>query len=505
MAWTFGDGFDCYAVATEATTGFWDTTSNSNDTLYPGRFPPGNSIFAPAYSMRFSSNTNCIMTKTSGVNDAVHHVSVAFRQEAAISGTFQGLFIQFIDGSTNQVCIVFRSDGAILLTSATPGGTVLDTYTGAFTAQNVWYHFEFEVVIHNTTGSWAVRKNGSTSNSWSKPGMNTRPGTNAYANKLTLNVQTSGLPQLIDDFLWRSDASSLPWLGDVRCVTRTPATDASVQFSRSGLASVGFLGSFQLDISNTQAIFTSVIATVSGTVSQINLHNLRLDYTGNIKCTVFNSMNTIGQDHPGLIVSSGTTLVNPRVGMNTITFPTPFTVVKGLKYWVGFMADTALTGGWNVSSGSSIYLFNTTYAAFPTMMPTGGSYSSNPVSFAMLIVPTTNYAGQGELRQTYAGCVAYSSTVNNEDFYTISPGLPGDATTLAVIARAYMQKSDSGTRTSTVQVKSGGTTVAGNTVALTATTAWVWAFRTMETNPATGSAWTNDAVDALQVGPKVVS
>jgi hypothetical protein len=39
--------------------------------------------------------------------------------------------------------------------------------------------------------------------------------------------------QQIDDILWRSDASSVPFVGDIRCYTRMPASDASVQFARS--------------------------------------------------------------------------------------------------------------------------------------------------------------------------------------------------------------------------------------------------------------------------------
>jgi hypothetical protein len=129
---------------------------------------------------------------------------------------------------------VFRSDGAILLTSATPAGTVLDTYTGAVTAANAWFAFEFEVVINNITGSWAVRKNGNTSNDHALGSLNTRPGANSYANKTTLGMSSQVTAQLVDDFLWRSDAASVAWVGDVRCYTRMPASDAAAVFSRLG-------------------------------------------------------------------------------------------------------------------------------------------------------------------------------------------------------------------------------------------------------------------------------
>jgi hypothetical protein len=65
---------------------------------------------------------NTLVAGRFAVNDAVHHIVCAFRQTAALSGTTLGMYLQLSDAATNQVCIVFRSDGVILLTSATPAG-----------------------------------------------------------------------------------------------------------------------------------------------------------------------------------------------------------------------------------------------------------------------------------------------------------------------------------------------------------------------------------------------
>ena len=61
----------------------------------------------------------------------VHHFVVAFDQQNAITSSLAGIYLELFDGATAQCSVVFRSDGAILLTSATPAGTVLATYTGA--------------------------------------------------------------------------------------------------------------------------------------------------------------------------------------------------------------------------------------------------------------------------------------------------------------------------------------------------------------------------------------
>jgi hypothetical protein len=222
MAWNFSDGFDLYAAGADALNGYWDS-GGTGFVFAAGRF---------AGSQALSSNTNGVyLTKSSNSNDAVHHVVCAF-QAGSLTGSILGIYFQLLDGATGQCCIVFRSDGAILLTSGTPAGTVLATYAGAFTVTNTWYAFECEVVIHNTTGSFTVRKNGNPTADFTLGSLNTRGGTaNNYANKLTIG-RSATTSHLIDDLYWRSD-SAVAWMGDIRCVTRMPASDASVQFSRS--------------------------------------------------------------------------------------------------------------------------------------------------------------------------------------------------------------------------------------------------------------------------------
>lgn len=122
----FGDGWDCYAAPADATAGYWDS-GTVGFTLVAGRFSGSQAI-------QNSANTAWLVKTTTGTTDNNHHISCAFQQTAAISGTTLGMYFQLSDGATNQVCIVFRSDGAILLTSATPGGTVAGTRVFASTA-----------------------------------------------------------------------------------------------------------------------------------------------------------------------------------------------------------------------------------------------------------------------------------------------------------------------------------------------------------------------------------
>jgi hypothetical protein len=341
MAWNFGDSFDLYAAAADAANGYWDSYT-AGYTLIAGRF-------SGSQAVNIAGTFNLV--KTSGVNDAVHHFVCSFNQTAAISGSTLAGYFELFDGATAQCSVVFRSDGAILLTSGAPAGTVLATYTGAFPVTNTWYAFEIEVVINNTTGSFTVRKNGNTVADFTASGLNTRNSANNYANKLQFG-SAGATNQRIDDLFWRSDASSVAWLGDIRCFTRMPASDASVQFSRLGGA--------------------------------------------------------------------------------------------------------------------------------------------------------TNFSQVNEAHQDGATSYVYDSTAGDADFYGIGTIASTPASTIAVTTRGYMQKSDAGSRTAAVQLKSGATTVASPTLTLT-TSGWLWAWRTDTVDPNTSAAWTAAAVNAATIGPVVVT
>src|SRR5262252_7683184 len=179
MSYFFGDGFDLYSACDDAKTGYWDATSinlTGYSTLVAGRF---------SGSQAWSWSNSSRLDRASGVNDAVHHFVVGF-MTSNFSGSNLGFNIQLFDGATAQCSVVFRNDGAILLTSGGPTGTVLATYSGAFTGPNIWYAFEIEVVINNTTGSITIRKNGNPNNDFTLGSLNTRNSANNYANKISI-------------------------------------------------------------------------------------------------------------------------------------------------------------------------------------------------------------------------------------------------------------------------------------------------------------------------------
>ena len=490
----FGDSFDCYTTPTTDLVTYWDTA-----TATVAAFPAGR--FSGSRGISFSASATPALVKASGVNgDALHHIVVAVYQGSAVTGSTLGFFVQLRDGATAQCSVVFRQDGAILLTSGVHTGTVLATYTGAVTATTTWYAFEIEVFISATAGYMNVRKNGNPANDFtSATNLVTRGGTaNSYANTIAVGLG-GNTSHVADDLYWRSDASSVPWMGDIRAYTRMPASDASVQFSRTPIgAAVTVVANTSASDPASTARYTTFVASYTGTVSTIVV-NFNGAFTGNCKLAVF--ADASGQ--PAAVLASATPLVNPTTGPNTFTLVTPISVVKGVAYWFGISHDVSAVPTTTTLATTGRTSNTVPYASFPVASPTTASLQQQMGS-SVNIGPSINAECVGEAQQDATTSYVYDSVVGHSDLYGIAPIASTPLTTYAVTTRAYAIKSDAGTRTMAVQLKSGSSTVASPTVVLT-TSNWQWAWRHDTTDPATSGAWTAAAVNLIQVGPKCVA
>jgi hypothetical protein len=439
------------------------------------------------------------VSKASGANDALHHFVVAINQTTALGGT-NSLYIQLVDGAANQCGINFRSDGAITLTSGAFNGTVIATYANAFPAANAWFAFEIEVFISSTSGYMNVRKGGNPANDFtSATNLNTRAGsTNNYANKILVALN-GNYNVWIDDFLWRSDASSVPWVGDVRCYTRAPASDASIQFAHTPATfTVTQNTNTSFTDANTISRYSPLVASYTGTVGTATL-GVGTAFTGNCKMSIFADIAAGGG--PGAVLGSATPIVNPILGVNTFTFPSPVSVVKGATYWIGVSHDVSANLNYLSVSTNARQSTAVSYASFPVASPTTTTGIA-PVGVSIVITVSTNYDYVNETLQDAAATYVYDSTVGHADFYPIAALPATPASVVAVITRGFMQKSDAGFRSGTVQLKSGATTVAAPTSNLSTSFLWVWRADTLD--PATGAAWTPIAVNNVQIGPLVV-
>jgi hypothetical protein len=192
---------------------------------------------------------------------------------------------------------------------------------------------------------------------------------------------------------------------------------------------------------------------------------------------------------------------NPVLGANTFTFSPAVSITKGTQFFVGIDSDTSATSALSIPSSPpySIAAFSNSqsYASFPVANPTGLSAGQNLPVFPV-VTPAANADAVCDSFEDGAASYLYSSNAGDVDLYTLT-GISGTPTSvLGVVTRAYAQKSDAGTRTMAVQLKSGATVVESTAAALS--TVFGWIERTDTVDPATGAAWTPVSVNNAQIG-----
>jgi hypothetical protein len=500
MAFFFGDSFDLYSNAggmTEAAAGHWDASS-----LNPGSSGFTTGRFAGSRAWNCSSSTR--MEKTSGQNDAVHHIVFATAIAQNLGGTNNGLFFTVYDGATAQCSVVVRSDGSIIFTQGGSAGTILGTYNGAITTRDIWYAFEVEFVVHNTAGSVAIRKNGNIANDFFLGGLDTAVTANNYANKMGCGTQ-SGVAEYVDDILWRSDAVSVPWVGDIRCYPRMPLADVSKQFSfvnppyniviNSKFGAQSYAANF--------AKYARFTATFGGTVTGATV---AFDVsgggsTGNVRMALF-AMNATGG--VGTLLATSPEIIAPTNQVYTVTFPTPPRIERGQSYYLGMNQSASITSQTS-STANALENASSPYASWPVSNPTGlGNPGNLPGGLGVTITPTLNADALNEPQQDALTSYVYSTANGQSDLYTVAPIATVPLAILGITTRGYFQKSDAGTRNVAVQLKSGATTVQSASQS-PATAVWGWIERTDVVDPATGVAWTPAGANNVQIGPVVTA
>lgn len=218
MSLLFMDGFDHYS-ATLPIERKWDPGSTMTQAGQTGRYA--------GYSMR-QANATC--NKTLPGNYSTLVVGFAFKVDDWY--TTQAFF-RFNDGTTEQCNFILNSSGNLVFRRGT---TVLATSTYVI-PKLLWIYVEFKVTIHNTTGTCEVRFNGFGTPDINATGLNTRAGSNNYANKIVVTYGSNAGSFYYDDLYVCDTGGSAPqndFLGECKISTMVPDADgATNNFSRS--------------------------------------------------------------------------------------------------------------------------------------------------------------------------------------------------------------------------------------------------------------------------------
>ncbi|MGH7343291.1 MAG: hypothetical protein ACREK4_00130 [Candidatus Rokuibacteriota bacterium] len=213
MTLRFVDSFDHYAAGD--LTEKWTANTGAPTLPSNGR-----------RSTKCLSSTGATFTKTLDAQ-ATWIVGFAFRLANLPSST-QSL-IALLDAGTIQTDVRLNQDGTL---SVTRNGTVLGTSAFALSVGNYVY-LEFKCFIHDTTGTYEVRVNGS--NKVSGSSADTKNTANATANQVKLG--SAGLSWDADDLYICDGAGSSNnnFLGDCRVDYYAPnGAGNSTQLTRGG-------------------------------------------------------------------------------------------------------------------------------------------------------------------------------------------------------------------------------------------------------------------------------
>lgn len=223
MALVFADGFDHYLAADILAkwTGWISGTSMANSLRISPDYarPPG------GMGIVFGDNgVNRGIYKTFPTTHASFVSGFAFY--AGATPLAMPLWAVFdsasgVPASTPQLAL--RGDGAGHLTIVR-GTTVIATSTNVFSL-NTWYFIEIKATIHNTTGAYEVRVNGS-STGWlpAATGQNTRgQSANNFVDIVALGTNQVATHRFDDFYFLSAGAPNNDFLGPQKIVTLFPA------------------------------------------------------------------------------------------------------------------------------------------------------------------------------------------------------------------------------------------------------------------------------------------
>ena len=511
MAWEIGDSFDFYGTVSDATVAGTCWTSfggGGNITTSGTRFGTGLCFVLP------STGAGALQSTTFG-NDTTIFVNFAWNLGNSGGATvYFGFALR--DSTNNQVGVYFQANGTVIVTNGAFNGTVLATWASQF-AGNQWNHYQFKIVINNTTGSVEMRMNGATSNTQSVTGINTRNGsTNAYANNISFYDSAQGTN--IDDFYLFNDQGAQPntWQGDVRAVQLMPnANSGTPQWSASHMSTNASASpppttgvGQQVGIAANTTYYGYWTPLASGTVTSISPRFASAFTTFNM--ALYDSSG-VGSA-PGNLIATATAVSSP--GFNTtyasapdvaFNFSSPPTVTAGTLYYVAFKADTAANYWGNTSNTQggeypgNVYSESRTYSlGFKSVAGSGMSVNVGcmAVKFAGTVANPSNVS---ELRQDGDTSYVFTNTVNNLDLY----GTAGLSTTpnaiINLALKSLVRMDDAGPHTYKNRLSSAGTTSDGSNLSLSSSYQWSWT--NYPTDPNGGGAWTFSRVNGALIGP----
>lgn len=501
-ALVFIDGFDKYGPAgnvnaASAIVGEWSGTAPT--------------IVAPLSSLGYAIQIpNSSMS--AALPSSLARISGSIRFQIAPGSTTGNSRLFFQNGASSVFSINFDAGagGQIQLRTGSVIGTIVNS--GGAVGTGATHVLQFDVTIgasaaytFNLDGILLFSGTGNTGNG--QASLNT-----------VLMSQTSNISLWVDDLCLYDPThaayNSAIMTQNVVVETQFPSGDNQTQFTNDG------------NVIPPAGIAVRGVYRVTGTASFPGANQLLLiKITPVANCTL-NSVSMIpnvsagaakfkaviyadSAGSPGALANTGTEVVGCTSG-TTLTLPlsTPQALTSGTSYWIGLITDTSISyQQYDATTNLSIRKANTYTSGAPN--PAGGGFTVGQPTLLIWGNATgaaTNWPSVS-LNPPLGTSAAqvHSATVGQEDLFTF-PVLASNPTAIyGGAVKAFMSKSDSGSRTASLNMKSGATDSTGSNAGQGLSTTKQWQGSIYDLDPGTGAAWTNAGVNDAKSGVSVAS
>jgi len=410
--------------------------------------------------------------------------------------------VQFLDGASNQAGIVINSTGTIQLRNGVYfSGTSIAVSAASITANSTHY-LEWDISFGNAA-AYQVWLDGVSL--FSGTGDTTATANNTISG-FSL-ICSSAVVYTVDD-LYVFDASGTAnnavLLTSPRIETTFPISDSAVQFA----AGAAILGSAAQRTATTNApvanslLLRRFTPAVSGTLNSITVMPGATSAPALFRPVVYADSG----GSPGTLMSTGATQTGVTSGTaKDLPLTTPQPLTAGTQYWLGYMTDTSVAMQQSDAANGGYRAAATFGSGAPGTAPAMTAGQPTWLFWGNLSGTAVNYYEAAQQPPPGPYSYVFDATVGHEDLYGMSPlsASPGAVHTVAV--KGYVQKSDSGTKTLSLRVKSGANDSGGSATGLAPGTSFGWLASYFATDPNTSAAWTGANLDAATAGIRVDS
>jgi hypothetical protein len=413
--------------------------------------------------------------------------------------------IAFYDAGSVQCCVTVNgTTGTISLRNGGIAGTALATSGTSITTAAIHY-LEWDITFGNSA-AYQVWMDGVSL--FSGTGDTTATANNTASQFVFIGGGTAHTITWDDLYLFDTTGSTnnAVLLTSPRIETTFPTSDSAVQFA----VGAAILGTSIPRVTATNAPAAASLAlrrftpVVAGTLNSVTIMPGATSAGANYRGVVYADS---GGTAPGTLMSSGTQVTGVTSGTaTTLPLTTPQSLAAGTQYWLGFINDTSVV--LQQSDGSALgYRAANTYASgAPSTAPAMTSGLPSWLLWGnMTSVSSNNWNMSAQQPPPGIYSYVFDATVAHEDLYIFNALSATPANVYAVAVKGYLQKSDSGTKTLSLRMKSGATDSGGSLTGQAPATTYGWAVSIFETDPATSAAWTGSGLNAATSGVRVDS